>query len=98
MIVTLSLLGGAGWQFFDDSGNVLTGGLIYTYAAGTTTPSVTYADASGNTANPNPIILDAAGRPPSEIWLNNTSSYKFVLKDTNNVLIRTYDNIPAPSF
>jgi len=95
MIVTLSLLGGAGWQFFDDSGNVLTGGLIYTYAAGTTTPSVTYADASGNTANPNPIILDAAGRPPSEIWLNNTSSYKFVLKDTNNVLIRTYDNIPA---
>lgn len=95
MIVTLSLLGGAGWQFFDDSGNVLTGGLIYTYAAGTTTPSVTYTDSSGITVNSNPIILDAAGRPPSEIWLNTSASYKFVIKDTNNVLIRTYDNIPA---
>jgi len=41
MSVTLSLFAGAGAQFLDDSGNVLTGGLIYTYAAGTTTPLAT---------------------------------------------------------
>jgi len=28
-----------------------------------------------------------------EIWITNQISYKFVLKDSNNVLIATYDNI-----
>ena len=37
MSVTLSLFAGAGWQFFDNNGVPLAGGLIYTYAAGTTT-------------------------------------------------------------
>ena len=95
MAVNLSPVGGAAAQFFDNSGQVLTGGKIYTYAAGTTTPAVTYTTASGNTAQPNPIILDAAGRVPDsgEIWLSGGVSYKFVLKDTNDVLIGTYDNL-----
>jgi hypothetical protein len=75
---------------------VLTGGLIYTYAAGTTTPLATYTSNLGTTAHPNPIILDASGRiAVGEIWLASTSIYKFVLKDANNVLIGTYDNIPG---
>ena len=36
MSVNLSPLAGAGAQFFTDSGTPLTGGLLYTYAAGTT--------------------------------------------------------------
>jgi hypothetical protein len=95
MAVNLSPIGGAAAQFFDNSGNVLTGGKIYTYLAGTTTPAATYTTASGNTAQPNPIILNAAGRVPDsgEIWLSGGISYKFVLKDTNDVLIGTYDNL-----
>lgn len=94
MTVNLSLFAGAGAQFLDNSGNVLTGGLIYSYAAGTTTPLATYTSNSGVVAQPNPIILDAAGRVPGgEIWLTQGSSYKFVLKDSNSVLIGTYDNI-----
>lgn len=95
MTVNLSYFAGAGWQFFDDSGVPLAGGLINTYAAGTTTPAATYTSSSGATPNANPIVLDSAGRPPSEVWLTSGVNYKFVVNNSNNVLIRTYDNIPG---
>ena len=95
MAVNLSPVAGAAAQFFDNSGNVLTGGKLYTYSAGTTTPAPTYTSSSGITAHANPIVLNAAGRVPDsgEIWLADSVSYKFVLKDTNDVLIGTYDNL-----
>lgn len=92
---TLSPVWGAGAQLFDNSGNVLTGGKIETYQAGTTTPAATYTTPIGNIFNSNPIVADASGRLPNEIWLSINSSYKFVLKDSNDVLIATYDNIPS---
>lgn len=97
MSVTLSLFAGAGAQFFDNNGNVLSGGKIYTYAAGTTTPLATYTTNSESAFHTNPIILDAAGRVPSggEIWLQLGVGYKFVLKTSTDVLIATYDNIPS---
>lgn len=94
MAVNLSPLGGVGAQFFDNSGNPLTGGKIYTYAAGTTTPQTAYTSSTGSTPHTNPIILDAAGRVPGgEIWLTDGLQYKFVLKTSVDVLIATYDNI-----
>jgi Pectate lyase superfamily protein len=95
MAVFLSPVGGVAAQFFTNTGAVLTGGKLYTYTAGTTTPLATYTNATGTTFNPNPIVLDAAGRVPSsgEIWLTDGAQYKFVLKDSNDVLIATYDNI-----
>lgn len=95
MAVNLSPVGGAAAQFFDNSGQVLTGGKIYTYLAGTTTPAVTYTTNSGLTANSNPIILNAAGRvaDSGEIWLTNGISYKFLLKDSSDVQIASWDNI-----
>lgn len=93
MTVNLSPFAGAGAQFFDDNGDPLSGGKIYTYAAGTTTPLTTYTDYTGNTANANPIVLDAAGRPPEEVWLTYGDAYKFVLKDSNDTLVGTYDHI-----
>ncbi len=95
MAVNLSPYGGVGAQFLDNAGNVLTGGKIETYAAGTTVPQATYTSSTGVTFHPNPIILDASGRVPSggEIWLTDGLLYKFVLRDSNNVLIATYDNI-----
>lgn len=94
MAVFLSPVGGAGAQFFDNNGNPLTGGKLYTYAAGTTTPQVTYTSAAGSVLHTNPIILDAAGRVPgsSEIWLQ-FAPYKFVLKNSNDVTLGTWDNI-----
>ena len=95
MAVNLSPVGGVAAQFFTSTGAVLTGGKLYTYAAGTTTPAVTYTTSAGSTAHTNPIVLDAAGRVPNsgEIWLTNNVAYKFVLKDANDVLIATWDNL-----
>ena len=95
MAVSLSPIGGAGWQFFDNNGAPLTGGKLYTYAAGTTTAQATYTTVSGATAHANPIILDSAGRVPSggEIWLTVGVSYKFVLKTSVDVQIWSADNI-----
>lgn len=94
MAVNLSPVGGVAAQFFDNDGNVLSGGKIYTYAAGTNTPQSTYTTGSGLIAHANPIILDSAGRVPTgEIWLTDGSVYKFVIKDANDTLIGTYDNI-----
>ena len=94
MAVNLSPLGGAGWQFFDNNGVPLAGGLIYTYAAGTTTPQATYTTAVGNVALPNPIVLDSSGRVPTgEIWLTAGFSYKFILEDSTNVVLGTWDNL-----
>ena len=93
MAVFLSPVGGAAAQFFTNSGVPLTGGKLYSYAAGTTTPQVTYTSSSGVTAHTNPIILDSAGRVPGgEIWLS-APPYKFVLNTSTDVLIATYDNI-----
>jgi microcystin-dependent protein len=90
--VNLSSLAGSGTQFFDDSGTPLAGGLIYTYAAGGTTPLVTYTSSTGLVAHPNPIVLDSAGRI-NEIWIAEGTSYKFVLKSSTNVLIGSFDNL-----
>ena len=92
---TISPIWGAGAQLFDNNGNPLSGGKIYTYAAGTTTLTATYTTPIGNVANSNPIIANAAGRLTNEIWFPVSGSYKFVLKDANDVLIATYDNIPT---
>lgn len=95
MPVFLSPVGGAGAQFFDNNGNPLTGGKLHTYASGTTTPQATYTSIAGSTFHTNPIVLDAAGRVSgsSEIWLADNQIYKFVLKDSNDVLLATWDNI-----
>jgi hypothetical protein len=77
-------------QFFDRNGKPLAGGKLYTYVAGTTTPKTTYSSASG-AANLNPVILDSAGR--AQVWLDATTSYKFVLKDRNDVEQWTVDSV-----
>lgn len=93
MTVSMSMMAGAGWQFFDDNGVPLSGGLIHTYQTGTTTPAATYTSSSGNTANTNPIVLDAAGRIPAEVWLDDQYIYKFTVSKSTGVLIRTYESI-----
>ena len=97
MTVYFSLFSWAGSQFFDNNGVPLAGGLLYTYAAGTSTPQTTYTSSSGLVANSNPIVLDAAGRQPYEIWLSQSTTYKFVLKDSLGNLIGTYDDIGGAS-
>lgn len=63
-------------QFFTINGAPLSSGCVFTYSAGTTTPSATYTTSTGLALNTNPIILNAGGF--ADIWLG-ASSYKFVV-------------------
>jgi hypothetical protein len=94
MSVSLSPFYGVGGQLFNNNGDPLAGGKIFTYLAGTTTNAATYTTSAGNVAHTNPIILNGAGRVPSgEIWLLFNTAYKFVVTDSNDVLIGTFDNV-----
>jgi hypothetical protein len=93
MAAYLSPVFGAGAQLFNNQGIVLSGGKIYTWYAGMTTPLATWIDSTQAVANANPIILDSAGRLLNEMWLQAGSSYKLILKDSNDNTIGTWDNI-----
>jgi hypothetical protein len=54
----------------------------------------TYTDSSGTAANTNPIILDSRGE--ANVWLGG-AIYKFILRDADDALIWTVDNISAPT-
>jgi hypothetical protein len=82
-------------QFFDLNGAPLSGGLLYTYAAGTTTPLASYTDSTGLIANTNPIVLDSRGE--ANVWLSG-DIYKFALYTSVSVLIWTVDNINGSTF
>ena len=84
---------GNGQQFFDNNGVPLAGGLIYTYQAGSSTPLTTYTTSSGTIANTNPIVLNASGRCPNEIWMQTGYSYKFILQTSSATTLQTLDNL-----
>ena len=79
------------FQAIDQNGVPLANGQVWTYQAGTLTPQATYTDATGAYLNPNPVVLDAAGR--ASIWLDATLVYKFVVQDVNSVTQYTQDNV-----
>ena len=95
MSYNLSAFAGAGAQFFSNNGLPLSGGLLYTYTAGTSTPALTYTSSTGLIANTNPIVLDATGRVVNEIWFPSGTAFKFVLQDASFNQIGTWDNIPG---
>lgn len=82
-------------QFFAIDGTPLAGGKLYSYIAGSTTPTPTYKDASGTTQNTNAIVLDARGE--CDLWLDVTIAYKFKLYDSTGAFIWSEDNITASS-
>lgn len=83
-------------RFYDNNNFPLSGGQLYTYIAGTTTPQATYTDSTGVTPNANPVIMNARGE--ANVWLAPGQAYKFVLKDASFNTIWTVDQVTsAPS-
>lgn len=79
-------------QFFDNNGLMLSGGKLYTYETGTSTPKTTYTDLAATTPNANPIILDSRGEC---ICYLQASQYRYVLKDSADNTIRTRDGVTS---
>lgn len=75
------------------AGLPLVGGKVFTYAAGTSAPQITYADAAATTPNANPVILDARGEA-TIFW---SGAYKVQLQDALGNIIWTQDNVSSLS-
>lgn len=88
-----SLLHSKEYQFQTDSGGPLNAGLLYFYVTTTTTAKSTYpteADAiAGTNANVNPVVLDADGRSPVEVWISGR--YRRIVKTSAAVTIADDD-------
>jgi hypothetical protein len=80
-------------RFYDNNNFPLSGGQLYTYIAGTTTPLPTFTDSTGVTANSNPVVMNARGE--ANVWMTANQGYKFVLKDASWNTIWTEDNLYA---
>lgn len=77
-------------RYFDANGVPLSGGKLFAFQAGTSTPQDTFTDQSGGTPNLNPVILDANGQ--ADVWVSGLG-YKFILQDSNGVVQWTEDNV-----
>ena len=78
-------------KFWNNIGEPLAFGYVYTYSAGTTTPVATYVDSTALTPNANPILLNARGEAP--IWILPNVAYKYVVTDGFGNTISTTDQI-----
>jgi hypothetical protein len=78
----------------DANGFPLAGGLLYSYAAGTSTKIPTYTSEELDTPNQNPVVLDASGR--ASVFVSDGVGYKFVLNDAHGNLIWSEDHIQVP--
>jgi hypothetical protein len=83
-------------QFADQNGLPYAGGTLGFFASGTSTPLSTFSDSGLSIANPNPVVLDSAGRAGS-VFLQNLA-YKVTLSDVNSNLIWTIDPVYTSDF
>src|SRR5262245_8973047 len=81
-------------QFCDAAGNPVASGKLYAFLAGTTTPQPTYSDPdlADEHAHAHPIVLNAAGESPTNIYLLPTG-YKFRLDGAHDVPLWTVDGV-----
>jgi hypothetical protein len=79
--MTLAILTYPLFRALDANGNPLAGGLLYSYAAGTSTPLALLA-ADGSTPLANPVVLDANGQAAIRL---GPGGYKLDLFDATNV-------------
>lgn len=71
------------FQAFDNNGNLLAGGKLYSYVPGTSTPKTIYSDLQRQTAQTNPAVLDARGEALA--YLSGPTD--LVLKDATGIQI-----------
>jgi len=81
-------------QFFDNLGNPLSGGKLFTYIGTSYSIMAATSSDAGYTPNANPIVLDSSGRVTTPIWLVIGSEYRFMLtKADGTTVLQTTDGI-----
>jgi hypothetical protein len=78
----------------DAQGDPYPGATLTFYAAGTTTPQPVYSTAALVTPLTNPVVANAAGSF-EPIFLDQSASYRVILRDASNVTLFDIDNISS---
>ncbi|MBK9497657.1 MAG: hypothetical protein IPO08_24725 [Xanthomonadales bacterium] len=78
----------------DAQGDPYPGATLTFYAAGTTTPQPVYSTAALGTPLTNPVVANAAGSF-EPIFLDQSASYRVILRDASNVTLFDIDNISS---
>ena len=76
----------------DDSGDPLAFGLVYFFAAGTSTPLAAYKDSTLITPHTHPMVLDGNGRAPSDGVYFSATGYKVRVETATGTLVWEQDN------
>lgn len=75
--------------FYDANAAPLSGGWVYTYVPGGTTPKTTWEDAAETTPNDNPILLDANG----SCLLYGSGAYQITVTDALGNQVPAYSGL-----
>ena len=86
-------------NFFDDNGNLLSGGTLEAFIAGTSTPTGMFVDEAGTAAG-TVITFNARGEPETtgnshQVWIDGEIKYDFILKDSSGVTINTSQDVES---
>lgn len=83
-------------QYVDENSDPYSGGKLYFYKAGTSTPLTVYKTSSG-TAHASPIVLDTEGRIADSdgVFVPTDQDYKVILHDSSDVEVFSIDNLSA---
>lgn len=84
---TATLLPNAKQQYVDDAGNPVASGQVFYYVPGQTTKKTVWQDSAETTPAPNPVQLDAAGRPVPTGQTFGEGVYRQKVVDQNNITV-----------
>src|SRR5690349_13165044 len=72
-----------GISFFDGT-DLASGYKLFQYSSGSTTKINTYTDATKNTANSNPMTLNADGRLDQDVYIDQSTKFVLASADAND--------------
>lgn len=83
--------------FYGLTGQLLAGGQLKFYEAGTTTPAAVYGDEELTVNNGVTVDLDSSGRPDVDVWGAAGASYFVELYDSDGVKQGEADDVQDPA-
>lgn len=82
--------------YFGTSGQLLAGGSILFYQAGTTTPQDVYGEKELTTNNGSTVDLDSSGRPTVDCWADTSDRYFMEVYDSAGAKQYDEDDVELP--
>jgi hypothetical protein len=82
--------------FFGTQAQILAGGSLVFYTAGTTMPQNVYGNRALTVNNGSTVGLDSSGRPSVDVWADTAVAYFIEIYDADGVKQGELDNVEVP--